>query len=283
MKEYRYDALLAAAQANTPIKEIIDLGESWLEKYTGLTLGNRGDLVNMCASAVLDTIIERLCYIIGSDASFDEYSITFDGTPSFAEAEAITIHFVTKEYHVVELLVKCSLFEKKLDSEKLGNHVVDTIVNRLGLELKNWLACQQDRASTNKCCLRLISEKFKDASPTKNYCCSHGFSNSGNKVVGKKGIAQHAELFRKQWQVVINHPGKARDRFRDIFHESILTAGGVRFFARYEQICQIEKHGLENILNDVVSWCVEKKISEVSGQKLLESFSSNTEAKANYP
>ena len=112
LKEYRCDSLLAAAQAYTPITEINDLGECFLEKYTGHTLGNRGDLVNMCARPVLDTIIERLRFIISGDASFDEYSITFDGTPSFAEAEAITICFVTKEYHVVELLVKCSLFKK---------------------------------------------------------------------------------------------------------------------------------------------------------------------------
>ena len=159
--------------------------------------------------------------------------------------------------------------------------MVDTIVNRLGLALKYWLACQQDRAATNKGCLRMISENFKEANPVKNYCCSHGFSNTGNKVVGGKGIAQHAELFRKQWQAVIKHPGKARDRFKEVFGETVLTAGGVRFFVKFEQICQLVKHGLKNIVNDVVSWCVENKISEVSSHKLLESFNSNTEAKAN--
>ena len=92
--------------------------------------------MNMCAKPVLDAIIDRLRFIIGGDTSFDEYSITFDGTPSFAEAEAIIIRFVTKEYHVVELLVKCSLFEEKLNEENLGNRVVDTIIKRLGLQFK---------------------------------------------------------------------------------------------------------------------------------------------------
>ena len=279
-KEYRCQAMLAAAHANTTITEIIDLDKQWVQSYSNRKLGGRNDLVNMCAKPVLDTIIERLRFIISGDSSFDEYSITFDGTPSFAEAEAITLRFVTKEYHVVELLVKCSLFEEKLNGEKLGNHVVDTIVNRLGLELKKWLACQQDRASTNKGCLRLICENFRDANPVCNYCCSHGLSNTGIRVVGKKGIAQHAESFRKQWQVIINHPGKARDKFKDVFGESVLTAGGVRFFVKFEQMCQLAKHGLENVVHDVVSWCVENKISEVSSQKLYDTFNTDTNGAA---
>ena len=60
----------------------------------------------------------------------------------------------------------------------LGNHIIDTIVNRLGLHLKNWLSVQQDRAQTNKASLRLITEDYPDAQPTKNYCCTHGLSNS---------------------------------------------------------------------------------------------------------
>ena len=79
---------------------------------------------------------------------------------------------------------------------------------------------------------------------------------------------------------MINHLGKARDKFKDVFGESVLTAGAVRFFVKFEQMCQLAKHGLENVVHDVVSWCVENKISEVSSQKLYDTFNTDTNGAA---
>ena len=150
---------------------------------------------------------------------FDEYSVTFDGTRSFTEAEAIVICCITKRWEVIEVLVRCSLFKKKLNGLTLANHVIDTIVNRVGLHLKNWLSAQQDRASTNKTCLREITERFPDAKPTTNFCCTHGLSNSGKQIFGKNGSAKYARKFQKQWQKIIQYPGKARQRATVIFKE----------------------------------------------------------------
>ena len=111
----------------------------------------------------------------------------------------------------------------------LGNHTIDTIVNRLGLQLKNWLSVQQDRAQTNKEYLRLIAEDCLDAQPTKNYCCTDRLSNSGKLILGKGGSAKYAEQFRKQWPKVIQYPGKARDRAK-LINQTPLTPGGIRFF-----------------------------------------------------
>ena len=111
--------------------------------------------------------------------SFREFSISFDGTPAFAEAEAIIIRVVTKDYHILELLVKCNLFKKKLDHEQLANHLVKAIVERLEKKLKDWIAAQQDRANTNKAALTVIEEKFDDAKLPRNYCCLYTLSNSG--------------------------------------------------------------------------------------------------------
>lgn len=113
------------------------LGRYCFNAYAGYSLGNCGDLVNMCSASLLVSLLDRVRCIACGDEAFNEYSITFDGTPSFAEAEAIVLRFVTKDYNVIELLVKCSLFKKKLNAQELGSHVVDTIVNRLGLPLKD--------------------------------------------------------------------------------------------------------------------------------------------------
>ena len=94
----------------------------------------------------------------------------------------------------------------------LRNHIIDKIVNKVGLQLKNWLSIQQDHAQTNKSCLRLITEDYPDAQSTKKYCCTHGLINNEKQILGKGGSAKYTEQFRNQWQKVIQYPGKARDR-----------------------------------------------------------------------
>ena len=67
-----------------------------MEEYSSYTLGSETDIVNAFAKPVLTTLIERISSILCCGGCFDEYSITFDGTPSFAKAEAVVIRCVTK-------------------------------------------------------------------------------------------------------------------------------------------------------------------------------------------
>ena len=126
--------------------------------------------------------------------------MTFDGTPSFAEAEAIVVHLITKQWKVVEPLDRCQLSKQKLKSKELGHHGVNTIVNCCQLSLNNWVSVHQDRAATNKSRLCEICDEFHEGSPTQNYCCSHGLSNTGKQALEVDGAARYAEMFRKQWQ-----------------------------------------------------------------------------------
>ena len=104
---------------------------------------------------IMTTLREDIRMIL-SKGSYTEFSLTFDGTPAFAEAEAVIIRVVTKEFKILELLVRCNLFKKKLDGIKLANHIVSTITSRLGKELKEWISSQQDRAATNKAAVNYI-------------------------------------------------------------------------------------------------------------------------------
>ena len=79
---------------------------------------------------VLGTIIEDIQDIVNK-GSFREFSITFGETPAFAEAVAVVIRVVIKDYHILELLVKCNLFKKNINHEKLTNHIVKAITERL--------------------------------------------------------------------------------------------------------------------------------------------------------
>ena len=89
------------------------------------------------------------------------------------------IRFETKKWEIVEVLVCCRMFKKKMNSENLANHVVETLNQRLGLNLKHWLRAQQDRDSTNKAALDKIECNFVQATPSRNYCSVHTLSNVG--------------------------------------------------------------------------------------------------------
>ena len=88
----------------------------------------------------------------------------------------------------------CSLFKKKLNG----------LINRLGLHLKNLLSAQQDRAPTNKTCLREITETFPDTKTTNNFCCTHGLNNSGKQILGKNGSVKYARNFKNSGRKLFN-------------------------------------------------------------------------------
>ena len=64
VKDYKYKAIIAAGKSNTPITEIIELGKSWVDEYSGYTLGSDTDIVNAFANPVLTTLIERISLIL---------------------------------------------------------------------------------------------------------------------------------------------------------------------------------------------------------------------------
>ena len=71
--------------------------------------------------------------------------------------------------------------------------------------------------------------------------------------------AKFAEDFRQHFQRIIMHPGKARELSSTVFKERVVNAGGVRFFAKYEQICQMASQGVETIMTKILPICKEKQ------------------------
>ena len=49
------------------------------------------------------------------------------------------IRFVINKWEIIEVLVCCLMFKKKLNSENLVNHIVETLSQSLGLNLRHWL------------------------------------------------------------------------------------------------------------------------------------------------
>ena len=277
-KEYRCGSLIAAAKGNVPLTAIKYFAE-WANPYAKMLVGDVKKLMNSYISMVMETLIDNIKTIL-HEGSFDEFSITFDGTPAFAEAEAVVIRVVTKDYHVLELLVQCNLFDKKLNGSELGNHIIKTIIDRCGKELKDLIAAQQDRASTNKGALNTIEEKIANVKICKNYCSSHTTSNSGKQMIGgKNSVAKYAEDFRQKFQKMIQYPGsKARKYTSKVFKEPVRDGSGVRFFVKFEQLAQMTEQGLDKIMSQVLPICKENGWSEESTKKMLIAY--GTEEKA---
>ena len=234
---FRIEALRAIASANIPLTALEDM-RSFIEYFSkpGYRLGHVRDIPRNYAGILHRTLKMEIKHVL--NRSFNQFGLIFDGTPSFAEAEAIKIRVVTKKYEIMELLVKVACFQKKLNSNNIVNHIISTIQSDLLLHVENWRTSQQDRASTNTAALRKIKETILGANPTKNDCVSHKFSNAGKAMI-QDDHAPYANLFRKIWQAIIQYPGQARDLACRIFIEPVKESGGVRFFKKYEQIQQI--------------------------------------------
>ena len=120
----------------------------------------------------------------------------------------------------------------------------------------------------------------EDADPTKNWCTSHTLSNCGKKALGGEGSGKFAEKFRKEWQSVVKHPGMARDMAAKEFKSSVLTAGGVRFFNKFEQVEQVHNYGPDNIMDTIIPFCVKEGWSEISSANMARDFGESPTGRA---
>ena len=91
--------------------------------------------------------------------AYENYSIIFDGTPTFAEFEAVMIRIVLRYGQVLTLLVRCKLLQKHSSGNELAHHILEKIEKTIGLSMSKCRVIMCDLASTNKKALRLIKEK----------------------------------------------------------------------------------------------------------------------------
>ena len=166
-KLYRMEGLLTIALANIGIGQFTDL-LPWIEKNSkeGLNMGHASKLTRLYAKPALDFLLKQ----ISSRNSFPQFSLSIDGTPSFAEAECIIVRFVNKNYQIIEIVARIALFERKLNSDELANHVLNCINTRLMVPLCDWTTVQLDRASTNKAAIRKLKDTYPDATPVETKC-----------------------------------------------------------------------------------------------------------------
>ena len=169
---------------------------------SGLSLGDASNIPKEYTKVVLESFKQDNIDVMKK--SFNEFGLIFDGTPSFAEAEAVKVRVVTHNWEIAEPLVRVGIFKHKLNAENIANNLLFTIKKQLKKNEKHWLTSQQDRASTNQSALKKIRNTTLHANPVRNDCCSHTLHNSGGEMT-KNNRAKFCEDFRKKYQSVIKY------------------------------------------------------------------------------
>eukprot|EP00957_Ditylum_brightwellii_P116276 8868921-Ditylum_brightwellii.AAC.1 len=70
---------------------MVGICQDLVNEYANASVGSKPDLACVYAGLTCDTIVEQACEVLSGGGCYDEYGVTFDGTPSFSEIEAIVL------------------------------------------------------------------------------------------------------------------------------------------------------------------------------------------------
>jgi hypothetical protein len=264
VKLSRADALLALFESNVSLSAAGPI-LSRFEQGFGVKLGGPTNLYKYITGIFLyqlDLLHELF------ENSFSQWSSVVDGSPFYANAEAIMIRVVTKEWKIVVVVVRVAMLKKSANHEVLVQSYLRAL-ERMKLKLSNQRAIMADRAATNGKFIRVLKDHH--GAPCVNAkCCSHTITRVGVKFEAescKKICAQITQMFC--------HPGYARQHHTNEFGVAPMIGGGNRWWVAWEQYKQISEvvGGLEVFLERIAKPCVQKKYSleaSTKAVKLLE-------------
>ena len=180
---FRLDLTYTLCATNTPINKATTL-KPFMNKYTDFQIGASTSLADYFPA------IRQYCLDIVKEAigdSYKEYSVTIDGTPSFAEAEAIKIRLVPRDFRPpVEFVIRIRLLKKSPNHQVLGKIIIQTLLKELSLSLNDLLAVMLDRAAVNHAAIAWM-EKTHDLVTFEGKCNSHTLTKCGEKFNDKLG------------------------------------------------------------------------------------------------
>lgn len=169
---------------------------------------------------------------------FVDFSLTADGTPTHGEHFCIMIRLVTLEWKIVELVLRCRVYDGSFDTDKLAHTMLSTLEVDYQLKPENWRCFMADRAATNTAALRKIVSKCR-LNVLEAPCISHGLSNAGKAFQTPSWNFVSLKLSA----LVKYKMCKAKTVFRETFFEDPMKGGGVRWWQQYEQAVQVDRLG----------------------------------------
>ena len=206
--------------------------------------------------------IEKI--VESAQKNYPEFSICLDGTPTFAECECIILRMVDKSFNIHEYVIHLELYAHALSGENIAHHI-EVAIAKIKLDVKNWRATMLDRATTNKKACRLMSTKH-NVTPLEVWCISHGTA-----ACGKKGDYPEGKALLRGFSSMTKHSlCRARVLFEYLFKESARRLAGVRFCIESEFCEQIDRLGIDNLVEEYVKPCAKEGWSKKSANKVLK-------------
>jgi hypothetical protein len=196
---------------------------------------------------------------------FPDFGLTADGTPTHAEHFCMCLRQVTKQWKIVEVVIRCRAYKGSFDLKTLAGTLLNILEEQYKLKLEHWRCFMADRAATNTAALRAIIDKVR-LNVLEVPCISHGLNNGG-----KAFKTPNLDYVLKKLNALVKFKMcKARDVWKKCFGENPLKSGGVRWWMAYEQAEQASRLGLDRIADQYVKECHRKQYSKISAKKLSE-------------
>ena len=257
-KAFRGEVLFFLADGNYSVNSLYKT-KPRIEQWASKQMGDPKALHDL-TPAVHELEINNIRAIVVS--CFREYGAAWDGDPLYAEAEVMFYRGVrVTDWKIMNVCLGIKLLKKSPTSRTLFLSL-DSVLQRSGLTFNEMKVAMLDRAKTNSCSLRIVTEE-RNARVLGAYCGSHNLGNCGKQFEGDE-----LDTFLHYFKEMVMHPGGARLRFTELFGENAKNGVGVRWFLQHEQLHQLNSIGFERIL-EWADWCHRNDYSEKSSAKLV--------------
>jgi hypothetical protein len=256
---------MGALMSNIPLTALNYFAKVALNEHTLKNLGDSRNLLRDFGPFVRQHQFDAIITFLDKQC-FPKFGFTFDGSPSFANVEAVSINVCTKDYKLHDILVHVALFDGSLlTGEELKSHLLDALQQKMKRNMKNARAAHCDRCAVNTKALRLIFHQ-QYAPLSRKPCNPHTLCKPGERF-----LCPEWDHLRSLLTFMFCHRGaKANVLFKKEFGESAKTGKGVRWHVKYEQAVQTLTIGLQPLLEKVIRVCVQKEYSKKSATKLWE-------------
>jgi hypothetical protein len=269
-KVFRCEVLEMLCELNCPVKSLgFGHAAKRLQRWAKKDLGSYKNLADYCGP-LLEKKHDAMKKLLTQ--SYKEFAFEGDGTPCFAEAVCMRLRVVTFDWQIVDFVAALRLLQKSPDSDGLADLFVRTFEG-LGVSIDDAVAAMLDRASVNQKAIKKICKQTSKPLLIAS-CSSHTLCKPTEKF--KTPILDEGMKFYRE---MIMHPGGARNRMKDVLKSAVKTGSGVRYYAKWEQMCQTAKIGLDKLL-EVAEFCKKSGYSEKSSKKFCN-WAANPITKAN--
>eukprot|EP00941_MAST-03F_sp_MAST-3F-sp1_P005521 g5521.t1 len=265
---FRFHVLRAFLKAGTPLSSI-DVVRPVLEVYAGHSLTHSTNLSKLITDVVALELKQTQDELKNSLVS-----LCFDGTSNIDEVTAVITRSIIQPTSasgtpkVVQRLIGLPVTTASLHGAQLANVLLHSLL-KMGFDGKEVFACMADRCHVNDACFTVLQEHLKMFQNCfRMPCFSHTINNAGKRLF-EETLTQSfvfLRLFWNRFQKITKNSRTAKDEFKRVTGESLLSYSNTRWWSKYDCLAQIS-----NVFDKLLLWIdgiKEKVIKPDSALKL---------------